>query len=166
MQDAEITKLRSLFTYDPATGVLRWKVDRSHNARAGAEVGHASGRYRRVSVEDKSYQVHRIAFALMTGRWPKDQLDHINRVKTDNRWENLREATNQENQRNRDRQSNNTSGHSGVVWHSRDQRWHANVKVSGKRIHLGSFKSRDDAINARLAGEAKYFDGFVASFLD
>jgi len=65
-------------------------------------VGSDNGRgYRHVSVKNKNFYVHRVIFFLCHGRWPKDQVDHINRDNNDNRIENLRECTRAENHRNR-----------------------------------------------------------------
>lgn len=83
--------------------------------------------------------------------------DHKNRNPLDNRKENLRDATAQENARNRTRQSNNTSGFVGVSWHKQSQRWTAYIKVNGENIYLGRFANKDDAIIARLNAEVKYF---------
>ena len=86
-----------------------------------------------------------------------DYYDHKNRNPLDNRKENLRYATAQENARNRTRQRNNTSGFIGVSWHKQINKWCARIKVNGHSIHIGSYDNKDDAIIARLNAEVKYF---------
>lgn len=83
--------------------------------------------------------------------------DHKNRNPLDNRKENLRKATAQENAINRTKQKNNTSGFTGVFWHKQSNKWRARIKVNGKEIHIGSFVNKNDAIIARLKAEMKYF---------
>lgn len=87
--------------------------------------------------------------------------DHINRNRSDNRRDNLRPATAQDNARNRSLQSNNTSGVVGVSWKKDKKKWKAYLSVNSKQIHLGYFVNKNDAIRARLEAEAKYFKEFA-----
>jgi hypothetical protein len=87
--------------------------------------------------------------------------DHINRNRSDNRRENLRPATIQENTRNRGLQSNNTSGITGVTWKEDKKKWKAYISINKRQIHLGYFIGKDDAICARLKAEAEYFKEFA-----
>lgn len=91
----------------------------------------------------------------MTGKDP-ESLDHINGNRSDNRWENLREASPLENQRNRKLNANNRSGKSGVCFVKNSQKWRAQIKVESKMIFLGDFRELGDAVEARGAGELKY----------
>ncbi|MER9685898.1 HNH endonuclease [Mesorhizobium sp. M0139] len=109
-----------------------------------------------MKIEKGNYREHRIIWLLITGEWPTDQIDHENQDRGDNRWANLRDATQTVNQRNRTLQKNNTSGVPGVAWHERDQRWRARIKVDGAYVNLGAFHSKDEAILARWEGELKY----------
>lgn len=86
--------------------------------------------------------------------------DHINRNPLDNRKENLRKTTITENNRNCSISKNNTSGIIGVYWNKRNNNWRASITVDRKRIELGSFKNKEDAIVARLNAEKKYFGEF------
>ena len=83
--------------------------------------------------------------------------DHINRNPLDNRKENLRPATIQENNINRSIQSNNTSGFIGVYFDKHCNKWIAQIKKNRKNIHLGVFQNKEEAIYARLQAELKYF---------
>ncbi len=88
--------------------------------------------------------------------WPRDQIDHINGVRTDNRIGNLRSVTSRENSRNLKLPTNNTSGRIGVMWSGRDSKWLAVIQVDGGKKHLGYFDNFEDASNARKAAELKY----------
>lgn len=87
--------------------------------------------------------------------------DHIDRNELNNRRNNLRPATVKENARNGSIRSTNTSGYIGVVWNKNRQKWVAQITVDYKNICLGYFADKEDAIRARLKGEAKYFGEFA-----
>lgn len=92
----------------------------------------------------------------MTGEFPEGQIDHVNQIKTDNRFENLREVTNTINHQNIQLQKNNKSGVHGVGFHKTTKKWRACIKVNGKLIHLGLYSEKDLAIKARKEAEVKY----------
>ena len=87
--------------------------------------------------------------------------DHINRNPLDNRKENLRQATTTENARNCSIPKNNTSGFIGVKWNKINNNWRSEITVDRIRINLGSFKTKHDAIVARLEAEVKYYGDFA-----
>lgn len=91
----------------------------------------------------------------------KKYQDHINRNPLDNRKENLREATSAENARNCSISKNNTTGFIGVKWNKVNNNWRSEITVNKQRINLGSFKTKYDAIIARLEAEAKYYGEFA-----
>lgn len=103
------------------------------------------------------FRVHRIAFVLMTGRWPNDQIDHINGNPFDNRWSNLREATCSMN--NRNRSSSGKSGLKGVCPSGR--KWTASIRVDGNVIHLGAFPTKGLAAVARAKAAIRYHGEFA-----
>jgi HNH endonuclease/AP2 domain len=106
-----------------------------------------------ICVDRQHYLAHRLAWLYMTGAWPKDQLDHKNGVRNDNRWHNLRETTAQENAHNQDdnsKKANCYSKHIGVSWHKQRRRWRAYIKVSGKNRHIGLFDTEKAARAAYL----------------
>jgi len=154
--------VRSLLKYYPETGEFEWLVRRSNVAKTGRFRGTPGPKKSYViSLDRVHYKAHRLAWLYMTGRWPTHQIDHINRDASDNRFANLREATNQENHCNHGPQSNNMSGHPGVFWNAPTKRWHAYIKVAGSRKHLGCFTSMEDALVARKAAEKQYFGEFA-----
>lgn len=150
--------LRSILSYDPESGIFTRKVHTASRAKVGDVAGSQSrGGYLRITVQSRLYQAHRLAWLYVYGTWPKDQLDHVNRVRTDNRIANLREVTNKQNQQNASKSSRNTSGHPGVVWHKQNSKWQATIMHNYKRRYLGCFTNIEEAISARKAGEKLYW---------
>ena len=156
--------LRSILHYDQETGIFTWKVRTARRVKVGDVAGRQhGGGYLRIKVQSRDYLAHRLAWLYMNGEWPTDQIDHINRVKTDNRISNLREVTNKQNHQNAGKSSNNTSGHPGVCWHKRDFKWIAKIMHNQKSINLGYFTNIEDAVSARKAAEKLYWaDTWIA----
>lgn len=82
---------------------------------------------------------------LETGKWPEHEIDHINLVRSDNRFANLREATSSQNKINTGKRVDNTSGVRGVVWDRRKCKWQAQIYIKGKYKYLGLFDNKDSA---------------------
>jgi hypothetical protein len=150
--------LRSVLHYDPATGVFTRTTATAHCVKVGCVAGCFNRRtgYRVVSVLGKLYQEHRLAYLYMTGGFPREQIDHINGIRNDNRWTNLRASTNAENGRNRKRNPRNTSGHNGVHFFKSRHKWKAEIMVCGKHKCLGYFTDIADAISARLSADRQF----------
>ncbi|WP_209599399.1 HNH endonuclease [Ruegeria sp. HKCCSP351] len=163
MAGVTVEYLRGAVRYDPETGLFYWlwrpdQTDNRNRKYAGKRAFttlSVRGEYV-CRIDGRLVGANRAAIALIKGRWPENDVEHINGVKTDNRYVNLRECTQAENRRNYPRQSNNTSGTTGVVWDKRKERWIARIKVDGRMIWLGRHLDKDDAIAARKAAEAKY----------
>ena len=139
--------LKSILDYCPITGIFIWKYN-------GEEAGsvYTTG-YVRIQHKGKRYFAHRLAFLYMTGKMPK-YVDHINGIRDDNSWKNLRTATKIINCQNAAKPKSNTSGCIGV--RKRDGMWIAKIGVNNKSIHLGTFLDKRDAIKARKQAERKY----------
>lgn len=162
--------LQECFKYNRHTGELRWKKrPREHfpnigamaytnKILAGKPVGQTKNKkpsgliYLYVTINSKRYPVHRVIFKWVTGRDPEGVIDHINRVPTDNRWCNLREATQSQNAANSRFRANSHTKVKGVHYVASSKKYRAQIRHNGKLIHLGCFKSVDDA---RLAYTAK-----------
>lgn len=154
--------LRKRLRYDPETGKLFWLDcdDMSNNWRlrfAGKEAFTCvCGGYQTGSIKYSGFRAHRVAWAIHYGEWPSNQIDHINGVRIDNRIENLRTVTSQENMRNIKMFSTNTSGVTGVSWVKARGKWMAMISVEGRNKNLGYFQSIDDAKAARAAAASRY----------
>ncbi len=151
------TELKRLFKYDQLTGDFTRLVSVGYS-KAGSVAGSfikATG-YHTIKIAGKSYQAHRLVWLYMVGKWPTNSIDHINGIKTDNRFSNLRDVSHQENHKNQRTHSNNTSGFTGVFWHKGANKWGAQIRVSGKGLYLGLFEELEDAITARKAANLKY----------
>ena len=150
--------LRSVLDYDPVSGIFTWKVRTSTRVKVGDAAGcPEGGGYLQIKLQSRPHKAHRLAWLYTYGVWPKDQIDHINRKRSDNRIYNLREVTNKQNQQNRSTNSDNTSGHSGVSWYKPYNKWLARIKHNQKDIHLGYFENLEEAIAARKAAEKLYW---------
>jgi len=148
-------ELKKTLRYEPFTGNFYWLIPapgRKMNTPAGCS--HSDG-YRRICLNYTSYFSHRLAYFYMTGSWSKE-IDHENHVRDDNRWHNLKAATERENQQNKTKQKNNTSGITGVSWCSSSKKWKAYIKVKTKTVTLGRFVKKQKAIAVRKAAEVMY----------
>jgi len=150
-------ELKRLLSYDPDTGVFTWLVDRSNKVRVGHRAGVVNKRgYSVITINYTQHRAHRLAWLYVHGRFPENNLDHVNRDKTDNRLCNLREATSTENNRNMPRKKANTSGVNGVHWSKSSRKWHAQISILGKTTHLGLFDDIKDAALMRWIAERRY----------
>lgn len=155
------TELKKILHYDPETGDFTWLI----KVAAGIKIGRVAGgvgtfpggkKYRRISINNKHYRAHRLAYLYMTGEFPTGQNDHGDGDGTNNVWDNLRDVDQFENSKNRRLQSNNTSEFTGVGWDKEALKWRARIGVNGKRKLLGRFKEKKDAIAARKAANVLY----------
>lgn len=149
--------VRELFDYNEATGELIWKVSTAIRIKIGDVAGSLNkiSGYYQVMINNKNYRLHRIIWLWQYGYTPTT-LDHIDRDRTNNKIENLREVTVSENNQNKSLSSNNTSGYKGVNWDKREGKWRAKIQLNNKMKHLGYFDNLQDAINARKEGEKLY----------
>jgi hypothetical protein len=127
------------------------------NARHAGEQAFATLSYGYLvsQIMDMPFRAHRVAWAIMTGAWPSDQIDHINGNRSDNRWCNLREADDRENAVNKARQSRNKTGCTGVRWHNGRGYWEAFITRKRKFMTVGCFQKFEDAVAARKSAERK-----------
>ena len=146
-QDLIAERLGELLSYEPETGVFRWRVSRGP-AVAGSVAGSLTTYgYIKIKVDGRFYRAHRLAWIYVHGVWPSKDLDHKDENKANNRLKNLREASSSQNGFNVGIRTHNTTGFKGVCHHS-GGKFQASAKLNGKRTHLGLF------ITAELASEA------------
>ena len=154
-------RLKELFSYDADTGYLTNLVNRGP-AKQGDRAGglHISSGYLRVRVDSKLYREHRLIWLLVHGSFPKDQIDHINGVRNDNRLCNLREATKQQNAYNRCVPADNTSGFKGVTCRKSVGDYRARIGVNGEMKHIGYYTTPEEANEAYCKASANYHKEF------
>jgi len=156
--------LKQALNYDPDTGEFIWKVAKSGRS-CGGKAGSLTDRgYVRIALNGKQYKAHRLAWLYMTGEWPNNQIDHIDTIRTNNKWSNLRLANNQENHSNSPMRKNNTSGYKGVSWSKRDAKWFTTIMVNYKSIYLGAYGTAEEAHDAYVKASNKYFGEFARAF--
>ena len=150
--------LHTVLHYDPSSGIWTWKVGPSNAIKAGSRAGKIVGSgHRQIVLRGWLYYSARLAVFYMTGEWPKDRVDHRNRIRDDDRWENLREASESDNGANRSMQINNTSGYRGVSWDMNSSKWEVRVN----RVYLGRYDDLDIAILIRAEFADKYQGEFA-----
>ena len=181
--------VRELLDYDPESGKLTWKLRSSHwfkeernkNIFNKIHAGKCPERISlgvdgypriRIGVLGNYYSASRVIWLWMTGEWPTGIIDHIDKEPTNNKWDNLRQVDSLGNARNRSKQSNNTSGVTGVSWSEEKQKWRAGVRIKGKQRFLGYFKKEDLDLAAMEVMEFRAENGFhtthgaeIASYL-
>ena len=151
------SELKEHLHYNPETGIFTRIRSISNCVKVGDIAGSVRlDGYLETSVKGAGYMNHRLAWLCVHGRFPKHQIDHVNHNRSDNRIINLREATNQENHRNRPMQKNNTSGVVGVHRCKTHKKWLAYIKIDGKFINLGYSDDKFEAICARMSANNKY----------
>lgn len=154
--EEEIQKLKETYDYNPLTGEFTFKVRRGPKL-AGSVAGTLNkGGYVQLNFNSRFYTAHRLAFVFMEGRLPLGCVDHIDRDRSNNRWDNLRDCTATENNRNRSLSKNNTSGVSGVSFMPKLNKWQAYICHEKKVINLGHFHTLEDAALARKKAEEFY----------
>lgn len=161
-------RLRQLLSYDPETGDLTWRprdieefswrvfspqsaCDTWNRDYAGRPAFHLNARGYLVSkVDGRPLYAHRVAWAIVHGAWPEGVIDHINRDPSDNRIVNLRDVSQQENNRNRSLRSG-----AGVDFRASRGKWRARIMVNYKDVSLGHYATEAEARAARDAAERK-----------
>jgi hypothetical protein len=119
--------------------------------------GYRTVRYAKIEMLE-----HRVLWLFHHGVWPSGEIDHLNGVRTDNRIENLRDCDKSTNMRNQKLRRDSTSGFPGVHFcpDKRAKQWAARIGLNGTWKHLGRFKTKQEAIDCRLAAQLEY--GFTA----
>ena len=147
--------VRSLLDYNPETGVFYWRQDRSIKVRAGDRAGSIrSDGYIHFRINGTRYLAHRLVWLWMVGEWRREEVDHVNLVRDDNRWGNLREATHAENSVNRPPREKLSGLPPGVHFIGSKRKFRA--VIAG--MHLGTFATPEEAAEV-YATAAKDFYG-------
>ena len=154
-------ELKNVLQYCPATGVFTWLVTKNQSAVAGEvagsiETGRKGKSYRRVTVNGRRYQSHRLAILYMTGSFPSHGTGHHDGNGLNNKWDNLACETQAENCKNVRLNVRNNSGVCGVSWYPSYGNWRAVIYVNKKQISLGYHDDFTDAVIARKMAEYEH----------
>ena len=153
-------RLKSLLNYDPHTGNFTWRITRGGKL-AGSQAGspHIEG-YVCIRVDKQLHLAHRLAWLYTEGVWPSQLIDHKDGVRSNNRRENLRDASRRVNQENRHKaRKDSASGLLGVRWDPERSLWRSRIKVNGKEVHLGRFETEQEAVTAHLKAKRRLHEG-------
>lgn len=158
MSNLDFNWLKEHLSYNKETGSFKWIKSPGGGVKKDSDTGCKNGKnYIYIGIKGRVYLAHRIAWFLTYEVWPEQEIDHINKNTCDNRLQNLRLATRTQNNQNRKKFSNNSSGHTGIRWHKKDQLWNAYIGVDKKLIFLGGYQIIEDAISARKKAEKELF---------
>lgn len=164
--------VRALFSYDPVSGLLTWKArlgddpsTKSWNTKHANKPAGCLGKrgYVNVLIFRVTFKAHRVIWAIQTGAWPSFDVDHWDGVRSNNRWDNLRPATNALNRANSKRPSTNSTGFKGVSFYRKWGRYVASIKVNGRSYYLGGFAGPEDAHRAYVEAAKKHFGPFACA---
>jgi len=167
--------VRSILDYDPETGIFIWKVrPLNHfknkrscavwNARYSNKIAGklAKNGYISISINNVSYYAHRLAWLFINNSHAKENIDHINMKKTDNRIKNLRIATIDEN--NRNTRSKRKSHLPKGVYKIKDKKYISSITFNSKQKHLGTFNCPAAASFAYQIASDIHFGEFARAF--
>jgi hypothetical protein len=153
----DAVRLREVLHYDPVSGVFTWKVNTARLKLVGKRAGYVGpDGYRVIRIYTTSFAAGCLAWLFMTGKWPTEEVDHKNLIKSDDSWHNLREATKANNIHNR-----RFKGKYKGTRKTANGRWQAMVYFSGRYYYFGTHKKRIDAARAYDSGAIKLFGKFA-----
>jgi hypothetical protein len=158
-----VESLSAIFVYDDASGELKWKKVPDKKV-SRAKVGDIAGAvmmngYRMICIEYRKYLAHRLIWKMKTGQDAPFSIDHIDGNRLNNRFANLRAATQSQNGMNSKMRKNNTSGVKGVYWGL--GKWRAQIMIKRRMIALGGFDILGDAASAVAEARKKYHGEFA-----
>lgn len=156
-------RLKEILRYDEETGLFFRKVASAQSVRVGDVAGSLKkDGYIFISVDGRIYRAHRLAWLYIHGEWPKNELDHIDCVRSNNRISNLRDVDRITNSTNaRVGRINGTSGLLGVSWDRVNKKWVAQITSGGKNKKIGRFEKKEDAYSAYLSEKRRLHSGCV-----
>lgn len=159
-----IERLHEVLSYDPATGIFRWIVRKSKSAKIGKIAGSKTTQgYCYIQLDGTRFFAHRLAWLYVHGKWPSDEIDHINHDRFDNRLNNLRSASRAENRYHSLRHNNNKCGFKGVCWDKHICKWRSSIMKEGVLYHLGYFTTDKAAHSAYMKAAKRLFGKFANS---
>lgn len=156
-------ELKRFLSYDPLTGYFTWRMNRSRTKKGTIAGTTGSDGYIYIVISRKHYVAHRLAWFYMTGEWPKEEIDHKNKQRADNVFDNLREATCSENKANAAVRTHSASQVKGVYFDARRPKkpWQAYVTKNKKRTSIGYYATKEEAADARNKKAFELFGDFT-----
>ncbi|MCK5609397.1 HNH endonuclease [Candidatus Pacearchaeota archaeon] len=152
--------VKDLFNYNPETGILTRKINKG-SAKAGDIAGSINSKgYLLTRINGKKYLNHRIIFLFVYGYLP-EFMDHVDNNRLNNKIENLRECTWNENQHNALLRKDNKSGIKCVTWHKATKKWMAAIRINKQSKHLGVFSDIKEAKKSVDDARIKYHGEFA-----
>lgn len=154
--------LHEVLAYNLETGLFVWRIRLSGPDRVGKVAGSVTvNGYIQVWVDGRAYLAHRLAWFYVKGVWPV-RIDHRDQNKKNNAWDNLREATQPQNMANVRTHKSNSSGFKGVSPRTKHGVYIARIKQNYKNVHLGCFKTAEEAAAAYRAKALELHGEFAA----
>ncbi len=158
---SRVSDLREHFSYDPETGIIRWKKHKFSNLPGRIAGCRTPYGYWLLSFYHTRILGHVAAWAIYYGKWPRFEIDHHDLDKGNNRIGNLRRANKSKNGANRPKQKNNTSGFKGVFWSKAAQKWMVQIRARGTLYYVGLFEDKNEAAAAYHAKAEELFGEFA-----
>lgn len=152
-------RLLEVLRYEPDTGLFYRKVSTTNNVKVGDIAGTSDNNgYIGISIDGSKYKAHRLAWFYTQGQWPSGIIDHINRIKFDNRIANLRDVADNVNSQNQGLpHKDSKTGFLGVTFGR--GRYIAQIMINGKVKRLGGYRTPEEAHEAYLEAKRKYHPG-------
>lgn len=150
-------RLKEVLYYNPNTGLFIWRISRGRKVMAGQVAGSKFEEYIRIKVDGKNYLAHRLAWLYVNGDWPVNLIDHKNMLGSDNRINNLREASSSQNTANSKSKRATLKG----AYRSPYGRWISILRCNNKQFYLGSFDSEIKAHNAYAFAAKLHFGEYA-----
>lgn len=152
-------RVRELLSYEPDTGVVRWKSDRRGGKKAGEVAGCASEDRWVIGLDNTLYMAHILIWVIVVGEWPKGVIDHWDTNPSNNKWGNLRDVSSAVNSQNMRRaRPQNRAGLLGVSRHP-NGRFRSTIVLRGKQTHLGYYTTAQEAHEAYIAEKRRIHEG-------
>jgi len=155
--------LHEILEYHQDTGIFTWKKSRGNQfTKIGMKAGYKdSSGHMGIEINRVRYLSHRLVWLYLYGHFPKNQIDHINGIRDDNRLCNLREATAQQNMWNKKISLNNKSGFKNIHWSKTMKKWCVQIKANKKFVYVGYFKDLELADLIAHEARDKYHGQFA-----